>query len=145
MMNGDLFPMIGSVSIIALIVWVILEWRRMRHKYNLQHKLMDKFNSGPELGDFLQSNSGNKLMTFLTIGGIGPKEKLLSSVGKGIILSLLGIALLVIGPFLETNLEDTRGIQALGIAVLAIGIGFLVSTYVSYKLSKKWGMIQDSE
>lgn len=145
MNSSDLFPMLGSVTTVALIVWVILEWRRMKHKYNLQNKLMDKFNSGPELNNFLQSSSGDKLMTFLTIGGIGPKEKLLSSVGKGIILSLLGTALLFIGPFMQTALEEIRGIQALGIAVLAIGIGFLLSTYVSYKLSKKWGIIQDSE
>jgi hypothetical protein len=145
MNSSDLFPMLGSVSIITLIVWVILEWRRMKHKYNLQNKLMDKFSSGPELNNFLQSSSGDKLMTFLTIGGIGPKEKLLSSVSKGIILSLLGIAFLFIGPFLQSTLEDTRGIQALGIAVLAVGTGFLLSTYVSYKLSKKWGIIQDSE
>jgi len=144
MNESPLIPMIASVTMTALIVWVILEWRRLKLKASLQNKLIDKFSTGPELNDFLQSSGGGKFINFLTVGGIGPKEKLLSSITKGIVLTFLGIALLFIGPFLQEAVQEVRGVQALGIAALAIGIGFLVSTFISYKLSKKWGIIEDA-
>jgi len=144
MNESPLIPMIASVTMTVLIVWVILEWRRLKLEASLQNKLIDKFGSGPERNDFLQSGGGGKFINFLTVGGIGPKEKLLSSITKGIVLTFLGIALLFIGPFLQEAVQEVRGVQALGIAALAIGIGFLVSTSISYKLSKKWGIIEDA-
>jgi len=144
MNESPLIPMIASVTMMALIVWVVLEWRRLKHKASLQNKLIDKFSTGPELNDFLQSSGGGKFINFLTVGGIGPKEKLLSSITKGIVLTFLGIALLFIGPFLQETVQEVRGVQAFGIAALAVGIGFLVSTFISYKLSKKWGIIEDT-
>ncbi|MCP5105425.1 MAG: hypothetical protein GY950_18695 [bacterium] len=137
-------PMLATVIITGMIVWVILEWRRLRHKAGLQNKLIDKFSTGTELNDFLQSSGGGKFINFLTLGGSGPKEKLLSSITKGIILTFLGIALLFIGPFLQETIKEVRGFQAFGIAAVAIGIAFLVSTFISYKLSKKWGIIEDT-
>ncbi len=141
---NDMFPMIGSVAMMGLIVWAIVEWRKLKHKANLQNKLIDKFSTGTELNDFLQSSGGCKFINFLTAGGSGPKEKLLASITKGIILTFLGTALLFIGPFLQEAIAEIRGFQAFGIALLAVGIGFLVSTFISYKLSKKWGIIEDS-
>ncbi|HLP46993.1 MAG TPA: hypothetical protein VK469_13650 [Candidatus Kapabacteria bacterium] len=141
MNNPDLIPMVGSVFIVGMIIWGILEWRRSKHKYELQNKLLEKFSAVPELNDFLKSQGGNKFLDFLTVGGIGPKEKLLASISKGVIFSILGLAFLFIGPFLGGEAAEIKGVQALGVVSMAIGIGFLVSTFISYKLSKKWGII----
>jgi hypothetical protein len=145
MNNPDLIPMLGGIIIISTIVWGILEWRKSKHKYELQRKLLDKFNAVPELNDFLKSEGGNKFMDFLTAGGIVPKEKLLGSISKGVIFSIIGLALLFIGPFLGGEANDIKGVQALGIISMAVGIGFLASTFISYKLSKKWGIISGTE
>lgn len=141
MQNSDLFGMLGAVGMVALIVWTIVEWRRSKHKFALHNKLLDKFSSAQELNGFLSSQGGNKFLDFLTVGGIGPKEKLLSSISKGIIFLFLGIALVLIGPFMSQHGEQNNGIQALGILSMVLGAGFLVSTFISYKLSKKWGII----
>lgn len=148
MSNGvgsELIPMVGSVFIMSLIIWAIIAWRKMKHKANLQHKLMDKFSTGPELNEFLQSSGGGKFLDFLTVGGLAPKEKLLEAISKGVIFTIVGIALLLIGPFLQGAVEEVRGIQAFGIIAIALGIGFLVSTFISYRLSKKWGIIEDTK
>lgn len=142
MSNPDLIPMLGGVTITGTLVWGILEWRKLKHNYELQSKLLDKFNVVPELNDFLKSQGGNKSLNFLTAKGIGPKEKLLASIAKGIIFSIVGLAIMFIGPFLGGgDINDIRGVQSLGIVSIAIGVGFLVSTFISYKLSKKWGII----
>lgn len=141
MQSSELFPMVGSVGIVSLIVWTILEWRRSKHKFDLHNKLLDKFSSAQELNGFLSSQGGSKFLDFLTIGGLRPKEKLLSSISKGVIFLFLGIALVIIGPFMGSPGEESNGIQAFGILAMVLGAGFLVSTFISYKLSKKWGII----
>ena len=49
----------------AWVVWVILEWRKMRNKSQLQKKIIDKFATVQEFNDFLQSKEGNKFLNFL--------------------------------------------------------------------------------
>ena len=126
---------------LAWIVWIILEWKRLKYKDSLQNKLIDKFNTAAELNHFLQSNGGSKFMSFLTIEGIDPKEKLISSISKGVIFSIVGIAFIIIGPILSELTEEIRIFQALGIVTIALGIGFLVSSLISYLLRKNWGII----
>lgn len=141
MQSSELFPMVGSVGIVLLIVWAILEWRRSKHKFDLHNKLLDKFSSAQELNGFLSSQGGSKFLDFLTIGSLRPKEKILSSISKGVIFLFLGIAIFFIGPFMSQRVEESNGVQAFGILSMVLGAGFLVSTFISYKLSKKWGII----
>lgn len=123
----------------AWVVWVILEWRKIRHKSVLQSKIVDKFSTAQELNDFLQSQEGNKFLDFLKFNGFAPRDKILSSLTRGVILSFLGIALIIIGQIFP---EEMRIISAFGIAVFALALGYLISTFISYKLIKKWGIIE---
>ncbi len=124
----------------AWVVWVILEWRKMRQKSQLQKMIVDKFSTAQELNDFLQSKEGNKFLNFLRLNGRAPREKILSSLSKGVILSFLGIAIIVIGGLF---VGEMMYFIAFGIVIIALGAGFLVSTKISYKLSKKWGIIDE--
>jgi hypothetical protein len=126
----------------AWVVWVILEWRKTRHKSQLQNKIVDKFQSVQEFNDFLQSKEGNKFLNFVKFNGLGPKEKLLSSLAKGVILITLGIALILVGQIFTAEMKY---FIAFGIVFVALGIGFLVSMLISYTLSKKWGIIDEKD
>jgi hypothetical protein len=126
----------------AWVVWIILEWRKTRHKSQLQHKIVDKFQSVQEFNDFLQSKEGNKFLNFTRFNGMSPKEKLLSSLSKGVILVTLGIALILVGQIFK---EEMRYFIAFGIVFIALGAGFLISTFISYTLSKKWGIIDEED
>ncbi len=129
-----------TIAFWAWVVWVILEWRKMRHKSMLQKNIVDKFSSAQELNDFLQSQEGNKFLNFLKFNGLAPREKILSSLSKGVILSFFGIALVLIGQIFT---EEMKYFNAFGIVIIALGVGFLISTFISYKLSKKWGIINE--
>ena len=39
--------------------------------------------------------------------------------------------------------EEMKYFSAFGIVIIALGIGFLISTKISYKLSKKWCIIDE--
>jgi len=124
----------------AWVVWVILEWRKMRHKSQLQNKIVEKFSTVQEFNDFLQSKEGNRFLDFLKFNGLTPRGKILSSLSKGVILFFLGVALVIIGQIFT---GDMKYFNAFGIVIIALGVGFLISTFISYKLSKKWGIIDE--
>ncbi|MFQ5720927.1 MAG: hypothetical protein ACE5GI_00350 [Candidatus Aminicenantales bacterium] len=124
------------------VVWVILEWRKMRHKSQLQNKIVEKFSTVQEFNDFLQSKEGNRFLNFLKFNGLTPREKILSSLSKGVILFFLGVALVIIGQIFS---GEMRYLNAFGIVIIALGVGFLIATFISYKLSKKWGIIDEEK
>jgi vacuolar-type H+-ATPase subunit I/STV1 len=126
----------------AWVVWAILDWRKTRHKSQLQNKIVDKFQSVQEFNDFLQSQEGNKFLNFIKFNGLAPKEKLLSSLSKGVILVTLGIALILVGQIFQ---EEMKYFIAFGIVFIALGVGFVISMYISYTLSKKWGIIDEKD
>jgi hypothetical protein len=126
----------------AWVVWAILEWRKTRHKSQLQNKIVDKFQSVQEFNDFLQSKEGNKFLNFIKFNGLAPREKLLSSLSKGVILVALGISLILVGQIFT---EEMRYFIAFGIVFIALGVGFVISMYISYTLSKKWGIIDEKD
>jgi len=137
----------GIIIISMIIFWgwviyAILDWRKMKHKSQLQHKIDEKFSGVQEMNDFLRSESGNKFLDFLTIKGLAPKEKLLSSIKIGVILLCLGIAALFVAPLFAEVGYDAKIIKGISILVIALGSGFLVSTFISCLLSKKWGLIE---
>ena len=144
MLNSDVIVMIIVLPLIIVfwgwVVWAILEWRKMRHKSMLQGKIVDKFPTAQEFNDFLQSQEGNKFLNFLKFNGLAPRAKILSSLSKGVILSTFGIALVIIGQIFT---EEMKYFNAFGIVIIALGVGFLISTFISYKLSKKWGIIEE--
>lgn len=129
-----------TIAFWGWVVWAILEWRKMRHKSMLQNKIVDKFSSAQELNDFLQSQEGNKFLNFIKFNCLAPREKILSSLSKGVIFSTLGIALVIIGQIFT---EEMKYFNAFGIVIIALGVGFLISTFISYQLSKKWGIMDE--
>jgi vacuolar-type H+-ATPase subunit I/STV1 len=126
----------------AWVVWAILDWRKTRHKSQLQNKIVDKFQSVQEFNDFLQSKEGNKFLNSIKFNGMAPKEKLLSSLSKGVILVTLGIALILVGQIFP---DEMKYFIAFGIVFIALGVGFVISMYISYTLSKKWGIIDEKD
>lgn len=120
------------------VVWVILEWRKMRNKSKLQEKIVEKFTSAQEFNDFLQSQEGHRFINFLKFNGLSPSQKILSSLSKGVILTTVGISLIIVGKIFT---DEMKYFMAFGIVIIALGVGFTIATFISYKLSKKWGIM----
>lgn len=127
---------------IAWMIWIIQDWLKMRYKSQLQNKIMEKFTTVQEFNDFIQSEEGNKFLNFLSHSGPSPRQKILSSLSKGVIIIFGGTSLILIRLILP---EEMKFFLAIGIVLIALGVGFLVSTFISYTLSKKWGIIDGEE
>lgn len=144
-MNEDFAGMIGGVSAMVAIVWIVrvtLDHQRAKRiiaaQAELQHRLLEKFGSSKELMEFLESGAGQRFLLSTAPAQGSPYAKILGSVRSGILLTLLGGAML----YLSGRIADAaEGLSVLGAVALVLGIGFLVSSAVVYLLSRSWGLL----
>ena len=138
-------PMVVGTSFFALIGWIIfvfVDGKRRREQLKLvsdfHGKVLEKMGSSAEFGAFLETDGGKQLMKSLTVEGPSAKTRILGSTQTGIVCTTIGLAMLILGGIFY-YLRD--GLWVIGGIVTACGIGFIVSTIASYRLSKTLGII----
>ena len=138
-------PMVVSVGLFALIAWIVFvvaDGRRRREQLKVTSefnaKILEKMGSTAEFGAFLDTEGGRRLMKTLTVEGPSAKTRMLGSTQTGIVCTSIGIAMLILGGIFY-YLRD--GLWVMGGIITACGIGFLVSTLASYRLSKTLGLL----
>ena len=140
-------PMVVSVGLFALVAWivfVIADSRRRREQLKVTSefhtKILEKMGSTAEFGAFLDTDGGKRFMKSLIVEGPSAKTRMLGATQTGIVCTSIGIALLILGGIFY-YLRD--GLWVMGGIITACGIGFLVSTVASYRLSKTLGLLGD--
>jgi predicted phage tail protein len=133
------FVMVSMFVFYGWVAWIILEWRRLTRKTQLHKALIERFASSGELQTFLVSESGERLFKSLSMGVLSPKDKILNSFSRGLIVALLGISLLVVSLVLP---EYASFFLAAGIIIIALGVGLLLSGLLSMRIGRKWGLFE---
>jgi hypothetical protein len=150
----NLSPMVIGIVLIIASAWVIgvvvtafKDKSNLKTRADLYNRLMDKFGSASEFVDYLQSETGRQFFEELPVNNPSPIHKILKSVQIGIILVLLGIGLLVLSNIFDNTLGGDLYIvlTVSGTIALMIGVGFLISTGISYYLSKSLGLLKTDE
>ena len=138
---------IASAWVIGIVVTAFKDKSNMRTRADLYNRLMDKFGSASEFVDYLQSETGRQFFEELPVNNPSPIHKILKSIQIGIILLLLGIGLLLLANIYGESLGgDLYIVLAVGGTIaLMIGAGFLISTGISYYLSKSLGLLPTDE
>ena len=146
----DLSPIVIGVVLTLATAWVIAvivrafkERSILRTRAELYSRLLDKFSSGSEFAEYLESETGRQFVEEITVQSAAPTSKILGSIQKGIIMVLVGSGLLVLGNIFDNTLGGDLYIVLTvgGTIALMLGIGFLISTGITYRLSKSWGLI----
>jgi hypothetical protein len=133
---------LGAFAMVVLIVWLV--HKKVQHKIHeqaeLQKHFLNKFGSGQELTQFLDTPHGEWFLRELSIRDSArrPKDQIIASVRGGIVLLGLGI-----GFFILMRIEHDIIYPAVILSVL--GIGLLISAAVSYWLSKKWDIFEERD
>ena len=135
-------PIIVSLGFFAMVVWIV--WlgtnsknRRAQAQVEVQTKLIERFGTAKEFIEFLQSPAGRQFVTGVEVtSNLYARDRIVSGFGKGIVLSLLGMGFLAIWIF-----DDNRGFIYPGFILLGLGVGFFLSTLLTIKLSKSYGLI----
>ena len=127
---------------IGFVFKMFMDAKKNKLKMELHQKLVEKFNNVSELNDFLKSDSGSKFLQSLSIEYVQPKERIISSITRGLVAGVVGLSFLPIGMMFSGN---SKYYYAAGIVLFALGVSLLISSWLSYKLSAKWGIIKDVE
>ena len=145
---SDLVPVIVVVTMTITSAWVlsliIKGFRQrtvLRAQTDFQNKMLEKFGTAEEFAVYLQSDAGKSFFDSLSKEPSAPLTKILCSIQKGAILTLLGIGFLLLSNFADLSV-DGRIVQLVIATISATtGIGFLISSAISYRLAKTWGLI----
>ncbi len=129
--------MAGMFVFYGWIAWIVLEWRKTTRKTQLHKALIERFSAPGDLQSFLVSEGGDRLFRSLSLGGLAPKEKILASFTRGVIVVLLGISSLIVSLVLR---EYASFFVAGGIVITALGAGLMISGVLALGISKKWGL-----
>jgi hypothetical protein len=133
----ELIPIIGilcSSAMVVLVVWLVTRsrQRKVEVQVEMQSKLIDRFGSAADLVQFLHSPAGKQFVTGVQIApAVLTRERILTGFSRAIILTMLGAAFLFLTFWYDHDFAVPAAI------LFSLGIGYLLATLVSYKLSTK--------
>lgn len=145
---SDLTPVFGILSVfgsLSFLTWVIVDGLRRKHQLRVMAefhaKLLEKITDGKELAEFMDSPGGNKFIDSISTERTHPAQRILRAVQVGIVLCAAGIGCRVVG-WQSTIVarEAQEGFVVLGILLLSVGIGYLVSAAASFGLGRSLGV-----
>jgi hypothetical protein len=154
---NDLLGWIGGLSVATLVAmslgWIIrllVDYRRWYRLSKVQaeahNKLLDRMTANEELLAYVQSSAGSRFLESAPIAldpgnrRVGaPFSRILWSAQAGVVLTAAGLGFRYMGGRFEGLI--TEPLAAVGILLIAIGVGFLVSAGVSYVLSRQLGLL----
>ncbi len=99
----DLAPIVIGIAFTFAAAWVITvvvkafkEKSILRIRAELYNRLLDKFSSGSEFAEYLESETGRRFVEEITVQTAAPTSKILGSIQKGVIMTLIGFGMLVL-------------------------------------------------
>jgi hypothetical protein len=133
--------LIGSFVLVIVVIWGEFKRReaKLQRQAELARRVLERFGSGEELNAFLQTEAGRRLLDPSPKGPSNPKHRIIGSVEGGLIVGLMGLG------FLYVAAKHEREAIWAAMFFLGLGAGLLVSAYVGYLLSKRWGIFNGAE
>jgi hypothetical protein len=155
------FVPISAFVATAWVIHIVVDGFRRRQQIRLatefHGKLLDRIGSAKEFGEFLNTTGGTKFLDSMTVEreGGGAQIRILRAVQTGFVFLALGLGLFVLINFTDLGFSDfpgpgRRSDEEAGFAVMAtictsVGIGLLASAFASYGLSKRLGLLDESD
>jgi len=141
--DPSLFFMIGYIA----WLWANAAYRRQRTRMltEFHGKLLDRLGSVSDFSQFLQTDAGARFMRDLASEPLptsGAQERILRAAQVGAVLICLGVGLLVLGLFNAVPGRGDEGLTAIGVIALSVGVGFVISATVSYRLAGVLGLLR---
>lgn len=140
-------PMIVGIAFIYMIGAVVsgvLESRHralaIRSRTDLLNRILDKFGSSRDFIELSESPGGKRLLEELGSEPNGVGAKILTAVQRGVVLTVVGVGVLLLSQTIsEQSVEEF--IRIFGAVLLALGIGYLGSSAISYRMAKSIGLL----
>src|SRR5579884_195530 len=127
---------VGSFIMVVAIVWLVARARERsaRYRADVQMKMIERFGSASEFTQFLESPAGK---SFLNEPKKSARERAIGGIRTGIILTFIGLGFCV-GYWAEGD----PGFFIPAFILVGLGVGFLISAAISWKMAGKWDSTQ---
>jgi hypothetical protein len=144
----ELVPVLAILAVfgsLSFLTWVVVDGLRrkaqLRHMVDFHNKLLDRITNGKELAEFMDSPGGTRFIESVSTERTHPAQRVLRAVQIGIVLCAAGIGCRVVGWQSTIVARDAaEGFVVLGILLLSVGIGYLVSAAASFGLGRSLGV-----
>jgi hypothetical protein len=146
----------GIMTVTFGLVWLIrtlLEQRRWqrasRAQAELHARLVDRFSSSEELLGYLQSPAGQALVQPPAMPASAPRgidaplNRIFWSVQIGVVVAAAGGGLLLVSRH-PMMISVHPAFFAMGVLAASLGVGFLISSAISFILSQRLGLLHTS-
>jgi hypothetical protein len=144
-----IFLFVLAAGTILWVVKTVVESRRSNRVSQAQSetmsKLLDRFGSNDELIAYLESPAGKRMLD--AAGGSmepgprplsAPVNRIFWSVQVGLVATAVGVGMQLVSLRVPPELDPP--VFAVGVTLLSIGVGFILSAFVSYVLSRRLGL-----
>jgi hypothetical protein len=115
-----------------------------RMQAEIHSRLLDRFSASQELLAYLESPAGRRFLEADAREASQPWSRVLGAIQAGCVLSLVGVAELIVRT-LEPNGDLAEFLLITGAIAIAIGMGFLLSALAAFLISKSYGLLTSSE
>src|SRR5512143_1316719 len=140
-------PMIIGIAFlytIGSVVSGVLESRHralaIRNRTDLLNRILDKFGSSRDFVELSESPGGKRLLEALGSEPNGVGAKILTAVQRGVVLTVVGIGVLLLSLTIAENAVE-EFIRIAGVVLFALGIGYLGSSALSYRMARSLGLL----
>ncbi len=135
------------LSLFGVVAWFLWLDSKRKHAFitaraELQNRLLEKFASPQDVAQFLQTEGGRRFLQGLTSEHRPAGRRILWAMQIGVVLSCLGLAAIGLGLMYPEHGGGANPGIIMGILGLSLGVGFLVSAAISYRLSVNWGILE---
>ena len=144
---------VGSDRNITLrLIKTLIDHRRWTRLSKIQTdvhtKILDRFSSNDDLMAYIQTPAGRKFLESSPISIDTPRSlsaplgRILWSAQAGAVLTVLGLGITLVS---RNALEEVAPpLAAMGAVVISLGVGFLVSAFLAYTLTRRFRLMPDS-
>jgi len=146
-MGSEIIIVPSLFFMVGFVVYVIVDGYRRRQQVkvftDVHSKLLDRLGSAKEFAEFFTSDAGSRFLESLSSSeGGAPQVRILRSMQAGFVLLALGVGFFILLDERTFSIEAADGLTVMATAATAIGAALLVSTGMSYLLSKRMGLIE---
>jgi hypothetical protein len=152
-MTDGVAVFVVMVTVLGAFGWLIrtaVDYRRWGRLAKVQAeahtKLLDRFNSNEELLAYVKSSAGARFLESAPIALDGaprtmgvPMSRILWSMQAGIVLLAAGIGMNYVSRNIDPDVADP--VFTFSVILISLGVGFVVSSGLSYVLSRRMGLI----
>lgn len=152
MVAGTVIAMIGILAWVIRAIMNHRRWLRVsKLQTDMQNKLLERFTSNEEMLGFIQTSAGQRFLESASLAAepeprvlSAPVGRMLWSIQLGIVILVAGVGLQIVSYKLSNYEDAVTGFQVVGGIVIALGIGFILSSLGSYLISRRLGLMDPS-